>query len=210
MDSIIIRQKVTAKKSFNWTISNKKILPFIIIGTIALLFGIVSPISNLIPMPEIIKKAFMDLGEGTGIFSFLLMVVVAPILEELIFRGIILDGLLEKYSPLKSILISSILFGIVHLNPWQFVVAVILGVFSGWIYYKTKSLPFSIIIHATANFCGYVTRFFVDESSMDKISVELYGGILNYILIILTLTAITALCVFFLRKEFKKTDISVD
>ena len=205
----VIKRKATAEKPFiNLAIRNKIILPFIILGTVALLYGVVSPISELIPMPEIIKKAFMNLAKGTGIFAFLMMVVAAPVLEELIFRGIILDGLLEKYSPLKSILISSILFGIVHLNPWQFVAAVILGGFSGWIYYKTKSLTLSIIIHATANFCGYITRLFIDESSMDKSSIEFYGGLLNYILIILASIIITTLCVLFIRKTFKKNEIS--
>ena len=78
----------------------------------ALLFGVITPIDSLIPMPEILKKALLDLAGQNGIFSFLLIVIAAPILEELLFRGIILDGLLKNYSPLKSILISSFLFGL--------------------------------------------------------------------------------------------------
>lgn len=46
------------------------------------------------------------------------MVIAAPVLEELIFRGMMLEGLLKKYSPVTSIIISSILFGVAHLNPW--------------------------------------------------------------------------------------------
>jgi uncharacterized protein len=206
----IIRRKTTGKKSFNWATPNDKILPFIIIGTIALLFGVTSPITELIPMPEVFKNAFMEFGKGKGIFPFLLIVVAAPILEELIFRGIMLDGLLEKHSPLKSILITSALFGIVHLNPWQFVAAMGLGCFSGWIYYHTRNLTFSILIHATNNFCGYAIGKLSDESSMDKTSVELFNGIFNYILIILASLIIAALCIFFIRKELKKTKVNID
>jgi hypothetical protein len=201
-----IRKGKTKIDSFNVTIGNKRIIPFIAICSIVLLFGIVSPIGNLIPMPESIKKAFMALGSQTGIFSFILMVVAAPILEELIFRGIILDGLLRVYSPVKSILVSSFLFGFVHLNPWQFVTGLIIGIFSGWVYYKTRSLLPSIIIHASANLSGFGMRFILDvDSSMDKSLVEIYGGWTNLILMILGSIVIVSTCIYYLNKEFIKT-----
>lgn len=200
-----IRKRKTGKDSFNLSIENKVVIPFIIIGTVALLFGIISPIGNLIPMPESIKKAFMDFGSQTGVFAFMLMVVAAPILEELIFRGIILDGLLKKYSPEKSILLSSLLFGLVHLNPWQFVTGFIIGIFAGWIYYKTKSLSLTIIIHAAANLSGYIMRYIIDmDSSMDDTLVEMYGGLTNLILVIVGSIIIVTVCIYFLGKEFSK------
>ena len=202
-----IKKSKTNYLSFNLTIENKRIIPLIIIGTIALLFGIITPIGNLIPMPESIKKAFMDFGSQTGIFAFLLMVIAAPILEELIFRGIILDGLLKKYSSTKSILISSLLFGLVHLNPWQFVTGLIIGIFSGWVYYRTRSLSYSIIIHASANLSGFIMRYFIDfDSFMDDTLVEMYGGLSNLIIAIIGSIIIVAVCVYFLRKEFSKIE----
>ncbi|MCB0536460.1 MAG: CPBP family intramembrane metalloprotease [Bacteroidetes bacterium] len=205
-----IRKRKTSEDSFNLSIENKVTIPFVIIGTIALLFGIISPIGNLIPMPESIKKAFMDFGSQTGIFSFMLMVVAAPILEELIFRGIILDGLLKKYSPEKSILLSSFLFGLVHLNPWQFVTGFIIGIFAGWIYYKTKSLSLTIIIHATANLSGYLMRHFIDmDSAMDISLLEMYGGLTNLILAIVGSIIIVAICIYFLGKEFSKQKVQM-
>jgi membrane protease YdiL (CAAX protease family) len=173
--------------------------------SIALLF-VASPISSLIPMPDSIKKDFMTMAYDTGIFSFLLIVIAAPIIEEMVFRGIILDGLLSRYSPFKSILLSSILFGIVHLNPWQFVIALIIGAFSGWIFYKTKNLTLSIIIHATVNLSGYIMRFFVNESSFDESLVESYGGLIGLLGTILLCIFVTVICIFFLRKEFIKQE----
>lgn len=206
----LIKKNKTGDNSFNMTIENKRIIPFVIVGTIALLFGIISPIGNLIPIPESIKKAFMDLGSQTGVFAFFLMVIAAPILEELIFRGIILDGLLKKYSPTKSILISSLLFGLVHLNPWQFVTGLIIGIFSGWVYYKTRSLSLSIIIHASANLSGYIMRYFIDvDSSMDDTLVEMYGGITNLILAIVGAIIIVSICIYFLNKEFSKLKVEM-
>jgi hypothetical protein len=158
-------------------------------------------------MPESIKKAFMDFGSQTGIFAFFLMVIAAPILEELIFRGIILDGLLKKYSSTKSILISSLLFGLVHLNPWQFVTGLIIGIFSGWVYYRSRSLSYSIIIHASANLSGFIMRYFIDfDSFMDDTLIEMYGGLSNLIIAIIGSIIIVAVCVYFLRKEFSKIE----
>lgn len=204
-----IKKTKTGNSTFNLTIENIRIIPFLIIGSIALLFGIISPIAGLIPMPESIEKAILAFGSQTGIFTFILMVIAAPILEELIFRGIILEGLLKRYSPVKSILISSFLFGLVHLNPWQFVTGLILGVFSGWVYFKTRSLSYSIIIHAAANLSGFLLRFIIDvESSMDKTLAESYGGLTNLILTIVGSIILVSLCIYFLTKEFNKIEFN--
>lgn len=204
-----IRKGKTNINSFNVTIQNKRIIPFIAICSFALLFGIATPIGNLIPMPETIKKTFLAFVSQTGILAFILMVIAAPFLEELIFRGIILDGLLKIYSPIKSILVSSLLFGLVHLNPWQFVTGLIIGIFSGWVYYKTRSLLPSIIIHAAVNLSGFAMRFMVNvDSSMEKSLVELYGGLTNLILAILGSIVIVLICIYYLNKEFIKIEIN--
>lgn len=200
-----IRKRKTGKNSFNLKIENHRIIPFVIVGTLALLYGVISPIGNLIPIPDVFKKAFLDLGSQTGVFAFILLVIAAPILEEFIFRGVILDGLLKKYSPIKSILISSFLFGLVHLNPWQFVTGLIIGVFSGWVYYKTKSLSLSIIIHAAANLNAFLLQHFTDiESTIDDTLLEMYGGLTRLIFAIIGSIAILAICIYFLKKEFNK------
>ena len=205
-----IRKSKTNIGTFSVALENKRIIPYLIICSIALLFGIVSPIGNLIPMPESIKKAVLELGSQTGIYAFILMVIAAPVMEELIFRGIILDGLLKKYAPVKSILVSSLLFGTVHLNPWQFVTAFFIGIFSGWVYYKTRSVLPSIIIHASINLSGFYMRFILDlDSAMDKSLAEMYGGLTKMILIISGSILIASICIYFLIKEFNKTDLIV-
>jgi len=205
-----IRKRKTGVSIFNLKIENKRIIPFIIVVAIALLFGIISPISDFIPMPEFLKNAFLNTAKQSGFFSFLLMVIAAPIFEELIFRGIILDGLLKKYSPVTSILVSSILFGLAHLNPWQFVAGFVIGIFAGWIYYKSRSLSLVIIIHASVNLTGYLMRYFgdFDSPSMNEILIESYGGILNYILVISVSILAISVCVYYLNKEFKKREIN--
>ena len=203
-----IRKRKTAIKTFNFAIENKRVIPFVIIASLALFLGVISPISSLIPMSEVIKKAFVGLAQQSGFCTFLYMVIAAPIFEEFIFRGIMLDGLLKKYSPMKSILISSFLFGLVHLNPWQFVIGLFLGIFMGWIYYKTKSLSLTIIIHAAVNLSGFLMRYFgdFDPSSMDKTLVESYGGTLNFVLIVVGCIVIFSISTHYLQREFITID----
>jgi len=202
----LIRKRKTGNTTFDFKIENKLLIPFVIIAAIALLFGVISPISSLIPMPEFIKKVLAGAASEKGFFTFLLMVIAAPILEELIFRGIMLDGLLKRYSPIKAILISSFLFGLVHLNPWQFITGLFLGVFMGWIYYKTKSISFTIIIHASVNLTGYLMRVFCDFDS-SRTNKTLYGGTLNLVLVIVGCISILAISIYYLNREFKKDEI---
>jgi len=203
-----LRNKKAGYLPINLSLKNKRILPYLVLASIALLIGIINPLSSLIPMPESLKQEFLTLASQTGVFTFITLVIAAPILEELIFRGIILDGLLKRYSPTKSILISSLLFGLVHLNPWQFVTGFVLGIFIGWVYNNTKSLTTSIIIHASFNLTAYLLRMSLDmEKLINSTLVELYGGIINLITAIIGSLLIVLICVYFLKKEFKKGEL---
>ncbi len=90
---------------------------------------------------------------STSTISMVVMTVVfAPILEELLFRGIILKGMLNKgVNPKNAILISALIFGAIHGYPWQAVGAFFLGIILGWIYERTESLLLPIMLHAFNN-----------------------------------------------------------
>jgi len=101
-------------------------------------------------------------------------VVMAPIFEEIIFRGIIQKGLINKgVEPWKAILFASVVFGLVHANPWQFVGAVLLGCVLGLVYYKTKSLLLPMLLHAFNNLCSSILIFYTkSESFADAFKVS--------------------------------------
>lgn len=202
-----IRKNRTGVSEYNFDFSSDKIMLLVSIAIIAIQTGISSPIIELLPMPDFVKNIFLEFANQNGVYSFITIVIAAPIFEELIFRGIILNGLLKKYSPLKSILISSILFGVIHLNPWQFISALILGMFSGWVYYKTKKLTLSILIHAVNNSIGFMAMYFMDARiMMDRSSAEFYGGYLNLFLVVVGAIMIALICIYLLMLEFKKID----
>jgi len=202
-----IRKHYTDNTTFNFEIKNKRVIPLVIIAATALMVGIIAPLVYLLPSPESFVESLHDSESKSGIFfTFLFMVIAAPIFEELIFRGIMLDGLLKKYSPVKSILVSSFLFGFVHLNPWQFVMGLFLGGFTGWIYYKTECVSLTIIIHASINLMGVLSRNFGDSDSsyMNESLVESFGGTLNFVLAVICFVSIFLTAIYFLRREFDK------
>ena len=99
----------------------------------------------------------------------LLAVFMAPLFEEIIFRGIIMKGLLNKgMKPFPAILISAVVFGLVHGNPWQFIGAILLGSVLGLVYYKTKSLLLPILLHAFNNLCAVILLTYYKTESFGE------------------------------------------
>ncbi len=83
-------------------------------------------------------------------------VVMAPLCEEILFRGILQDALTAKYGPLRGILTAAAVFGAIHLIPQQVVNAFFVGIVLGYIYYRTRSLVPVILIHALNNAVSYL------------------------------------------------------
>lgn len=211
---IIHRKRINRQETSNYDfgIGSIKIALLLCFATIAIQIGITFPIISQIPMPDFIQKIFLDDGSTTGVYSFITIVIAAPILEELIFRGFILNGLLKSYSPLKAIIISSLLFGLVHLNPWQFIGASIGGILSGWVYFKTNKITLPIIIHMTNNFLALLVSYFnsrnvnLTKSISEYSLTELYGGTTNLIIILTVAITIALSSVYLLDKEFRKKE----
>lgn len=81
----------------------------------------------------------------------LTLVVVAPLTEEYLMRGLVLRGLLRRYAPRIAILISAVLFGLMHANLRQFIVGLVVGGAFGWWYYRTASVALPLLGHAIFN-----------------------------------------------------------
>ena len=84
------------------------------------------------------------------------VVLIAPIMEEIICRGILLRRYLERTTPVRAILYSGLFFGILHMNPYQFVAASLMGFALGYVYYRTKSVYLVIGIHLANNLLAYL------------------------------------------------------
>jgi uncharacterized protein len=122
-------------------------------GAIILLSEVDNLFRLILPAPEWIVRIFTELSAPSEHVwaSVFLLVMVAPVTEEMLFRGLILRAFLRRFRAGAAFLLSSMLFGVVHLNPWQFVSALALGLMFAWWYARTRSLVPSLIGHALAN-----------------------------------------------------------
>lgn len=124
---------------------------------------IVEPLINAIPMPDLLKEYFNNVLTR-DVYTFAMVSIAAPLLEELVFRGIVLQGFLKRYSPTKAIVWSAVIFGVAHLNPWQFLAAFSMGLVIGWIYWKTNSLIPGMIIHFINNTATFLMLLMTNDN----------------------------------------------
>ena len=129
------------------------LMVLLILGLEILLSEADNVLRTLLPAPEWLMTQLLDLvrAEQSLWGSILVLVVVAPLTEEFLFRGLILNGFLRKYSVPKSIVVSALLFALYHFNPWQFIAAFVGGIILAWWRIRTDSIVPCIFGHALKN-----------------------------------------------------------
>ena len=181
-DYFVARPETGRKLNFNFSPTNFVTYLLIFPMMLGMMFigeFITSQIPVTGPFFGKFYEFFSDLMEQMtkdGATMILLAVIMAPVFEEIVFRGIIQKGLINKgVAPMKAILFSSLIFGLVHGNPWQLVGAVLLGCVLGLVYYKTKSLLLPILLHAFNNLCSSILIFYgKTESFAETFKVSEY------------------------------------
>ena len=93
---------------------------------------------------------------GSIIFEFIAMVIIAPLLEEILFRGIIFARLREYMSVKVAIVISALIFGIIHGNVVQGIYAFIIGICLAYIYERYNTLLAAVLFHMAANLMSVI------------------------------------------------------
>lgn len=123
---------------------------------VALLAGVVLLIAIsivLAPLGEVLPSDSRTFPEGP--FTLVSVVVLAPIFEEMIFRGRLYNMFKRNGSPLISASFSALAFGIVHLEPIVVVEALIAGVVFSYFYLVKRSIFTPIILHMCSNAIAY-------------------------------------------------------
>lgn len=88
---------------------------------------------------------------GSPVLAFMLSSILAPITEEIVFRYKGINILENKYNPSVALIVSSLLFGLAHMNLVQGAYAFVLGIILGRIYQEERNLLTSIIVYAVIN-----------------------------------------------------------
>jgi uncharacterized protein len=127
-------------------------LPLLLISPALFLAGglVDDVVRAAFPMSARLRQLFDELFGG-GAATFVAVVLLAPAFEELLFRGIILRGLLARMSAPKAVVLSSLMFGAMHANIYQFVDAGAFALLLGWLYVRFRSTLPCILLHASAN-----------------------------------------------------------
>ena len=180
---LVFKNKVRPKPLIEQRKLKWYILPILLLTTLSFIV-VFEPVNiffeEVLPMPEFFKKIF-EKAFTPSIATVFTAVIIAPLFEELLMRGIILRGLLTSGSTLKAILWSAFLFAFIHLNPWQALPAFTIGIFLGWVYYKTRSIWTPIFIHFVNNGVSFIALYFATQKGLginatvkDLITTDIY------------------------------------
>lgn len=168
------------------------ILVFAAIGCYCIDVLIAGLIAELVPGSMETFQTIMGvtLG-GNAILAFITVVILAPIAEELIFRGIIFQMLTRNHCPIvAAIIIQAVLFGIYHMNIMQSLYVLPLALLLGYTAYKCKSVFPCIFIHIVYNFMAEI--------------IPLLPQIIPAEIVLIVLLVICVIAVYILGKKTKK------
>ena len=103
--------------------------------------------------------------------KFIIAVIVGPIVEEVLFRGVLLNKLAVRFGIKKGILFSSLIFMVFHINS-LFIPQLIAGLLLGIIYVKTKQIIYPILAHSLNNLIPFLLNF-VPEIETPELHFEI-------------------------------------
>ena len=143
-------------------------------------------LGTIIPLSFLYEQLGIEMDENTQQiitsmmkepWGYVAIGILAPLAEEVVFRGAILRtllGIMSKKNHWVAIMISAAIFGIVHANLAQFINALLMGLILGWMYYRTGSLVPGILLHWVNNTMAYVLANIMPQS--DGKLIDLFHG----------------------------------
>ncbi len=173
---------------------------WLIEGCFGKLFDLMKPDTNSLELPLT--------NVGWLFVNLLLLGVVPAICEELLFRGVIFGGLRKSYSSTTSILLTGLLFAMMHQNIMQFIYPFILGCVLSAVMDKTHNILYPILIHMFNNFTTIIISYiFVTVNKVEDTSklfnTEWWGIIVAILLAVVTCVILWLIYRFYLQKHEK-------
>ncbi len=189
----------------------KGILLFFIAQFIMYAGNIIGNISAMILSGGKAQNALVGYAMDSNPLKILVMVILAPLFEEFVFRKLLIDRT-RAYGEKAAVFFSAITFGLLHQNFFQFFYAFGVGFVFAYIYLRTGRLRYTVIMHAIVNFMGAVIAPWVisqldlnalmsgatSGADMMKMYAEILPGLMIYLLYAFFLlgSAVTGLVLF--------------
>lgn len=153
---LLIMQKLPAQTPQDNKLSAKNLLVFLPICFCVVYGGnIIGTLLSYILSGGQAQNAVVDLAMDTNPLKVLVMVILAPLLEEYVCRKQIIDRT-RQYGEKTAVFLSALTFGLLHLNLFQFFYAFGLGLVFAYIYTRTGRLRYTVLLHSIVNFMGSV------------------------------------------------------
>lgn len=160
---ILLRRRKVSLKEFGFRKFSPKVafislaiaLVVMIVGTL-IVFAIVSalyPQVDLEQSQDVVFKNAVNIPQI--VMAFLALVVIAPVAEESIFRGLLLPAFAKKIGFVAAAIVTSIMFGAVHGQLNVAIVTFVLGLILAWMYKRTDSLWPAIMLHSFKNLIAF-------------------------------------------------------
>lgn len=173
--------------------------PLMVMATVALILG--AAIANyyiveLFNFSRFTEAFYVDEPIKTNyqlVLAILTTAVIPGFVEELLFRGVVLGNLLP-YGKAPAVLISAVLFGLMHQNPAQMFYATMAGIALGLVFVRTRSIWGGVLIHFLNNLFSVVEQLLGDrlaEATASRICTFMEGivfalGLVSAIILICT------------------------
>jgi membrane protease YdiL (CAAX protease family) len=171
------------------------------------------PVEQLIgPFKEMIEETYRVLVSSKSLEEFFLVVLVVAIVpaiaEELLFRGLIQETLGTVFGGFRAAVIAGLVFAAYHLVPFTFVPLAVLGIFFGYLVYRSGNISLAIAAHFFNNFLACVGLYL--EMNEDFVMLSPTGEVSPVLLVINTVLflAVFGLSVLAFRRMTQRSDAS--
>ena len=194
------------KEPFRWRISFGRGLAVVLVSIVGFfaLVVLTEALTEWLSLPDYLEETFKVASLSS--LSLWAMAVIGPISEEIAFRYGIAGSLLEstKMSKWLVVLISALLFSLLHMNPAQMLVAFILGLFLGWLYVITLSIWPCIICHVANNAASVILMRQNSEKMEDATLSSMIPDNTWFVVTLCGCAVVLLLSIFVLRHCTKK------
>jgi uncharacterized protein len=110
---------------------------------------------------EEIAKLFASLESPA--WFFFVGAILAPLVEEIFFRGFLFQGFRQRYGWVSAMLLSSGIFAVAHLDPVSLIPTFILGSLLAYLYHRSNSIWPSVILHVLVNTFGLLSAYVLTQ-----------------------------------------------
>lgn len=173
----LLRKKSPARELCLRAFSGKTVVPVILMG---LSFNVLTGVFlSLLPIPEEWMAAYENSSSSVLGDSFIAMLIgtvfVAPVVEEVIFRGLAYTRMKQGMPAVAAMVLSSVLFGAAHGQLLWMLYTGVFGMVLVWVFERTGSLFACILLHAGYNLCSVLLSLLPEEAP-DTVGVLLILG----------------------------------